>query len=161
MNKTKKSLLDKLVGWFIGILVLVACFILFLNVVLRELGYSLKWAEELTRFLIVWITFIGASMCVQDGSHVGIDVLPSRLGEKGKLVLSIIINLVCMAFTAVITYLGIKMVSQALNYNQKTPALMISMAVPYIGVPVGCALMVVRYVQQIWNSIIALRGKEA
>jgi len=35
MNKTKKSLLDKLVGWFIGILVLVACFILFLNVVLR------------------------------------------------------------------------------------------------------------------------------
>jgi len=100
-------------------------------------------------------------MCVQDGSHVGIDVLPSRLGEKGKLVLSIIINLVCMAFTAVITYLGIKMVSQALNYNQKTPALMISMAVPYIGVPVGCALMVVRYVQQIWNSIIALRGKEA
>ncbi|MGH0051861.1 MAG: TRAP transporter small permease [Sphaerochaetaceae bacterium] len=160
MSKTKVNVLNKLIGWFVGMLVLIACFVLFINVVLRALGYSLKWAEELTRYLIVWITFVGASMCVEDGSHVGIDVLPSRLGARGKLVLSIVINLIGVAFTAVMTYLGIKMVNQAIHFHQRTAAMMISMAIPYIGVPVGCGLMVVRYIQQIWYSINALLGKE-
>ena len=161
MSKTKRKFLDKIIEWFVGILVLFACFILFINVVLRVMGYSLKWAEELTRYLIVWITFVGASLCVEDGSHVGIDVLPSRLGPRGRLILSIVVNLICIVFTVVMTYMGIKMVSQALHFNQRTAAMMIPMAVPYIGVPVGCCLMVVRYIQQIWHSVNVLLEKEA
>ena len=110
MSQSDKSILDRIIGGFIGALILIACFVLFVNVVLRALGYSLKWAEELTRYIIVWVTFIGGSMCIQDGTHVGIDVLPSRLGPKGKLILSIIINLISLAFVAVMAYLGVEMV---------------------------------------------------
>ncbi len=161
MSQSDKSILDRIIGGFIGALILIACFVLFVNVVLRALGYSLKWAEELTRYIIVWVTFIGGSMCIQDGTHVGIDVLPSRLGPKGKLILSIIINLISLAFVAVMAYLGVEMVMQAIRFRQITAAMMIPMAVPYLGVPVGCALMSIRYIQQIHLSIKALGRKEA
>ena len=160
MATVKKSLLDKLIEVFVSILILAGCLVLFINVVLRALGYSLKWAEELTRYLIVWVTFIGGSLCVRDGSHVGVDVLMQKLGEKGKTRLSIIINLICLAFMAVMTYLGVQMVLQAVHFKQITPALLIPMAVPYLAIPVGSLLMVLRYIQLIWALLKDLKGKE-
>jgi len=40
--------------------------------VLRD---SLSWSEELARYLMVWATFIGASIGVKRGSHVGVEAL--------------------------------------------------------------------------------------
>jgi TRAP-type C4-dicarboxylate transport system permease small subunit len=43
------------------------------------LNQSLFWSEELARFLLVWLTFLGATVAYRRKAHPGIDVLYSRM----------------------------------------------------------------------------------
>lgn len=43
------------------------------------LNYSLFWSEETARFLLVWLTFLGATVAYYYGAHPGVDVLYRRL----------------------------------------------------------------------------------
>jgi len=57
------------------------------NVVLRYVFNSgLQVSEELSRFFFIWLTFIGAIVAMQDGTHLGIDSFINRLSRRGKLV---------------------------------------------------------------------------
>jgi TRAP-type C4-dicarboxylate transport system permease small subunit len=43
------------------------------------LNASLFWSEEVARYLLVWLTFLGATTAYYRGSHPGIDALTRRL----------------------------------------------------------------------------------
>lgn len=43
------------------------------------LNYSLFWSEELARFLLVWLTFLGATVAYFYGAHPGVDAIYRRL----------------------------------------------------------------------------------
>jgi TRAP-type transport system small permease protein len=69
--------------------------IVFLNVVLRY-GFDsgIHLSDELSRFALVWLTFLGAVLTLRDNGHVNIETLVARLSRRGRLV--------CMAATQVI-----------------------------------------------------------
>jgi TRAP-type C4-dicarboxylate transport system permease small subunit len=71
------------------------------NVVLRyTLNSGILVSEEMSRFLFVWLTFVGAVIAAREGSHLGVDTLVSRLPRGGKvfcLVVSEILILGCCA----------------------------------------------------------------
>ena len=55
----------------VGTGVLAATFLIFYNVILRQFSArSLAWAEELTRYIMIWVTFFGANLCIQNNVHV-------------------------------------------------------------------------------------------
>jgi TRAP-type C4-dicarboxylate transport system permease small subunit len=55
------------------------------NVVLRY-GFNsgITVSEELSRWLFVWMTFLGAVVAVRNHAHLGTDTLVSRLPVVGK-----------------------------------------------------------------------------
>ena len=56
------------------------------NVVLRyAFNSGIGVSEELSRFFFVWLTFIGAIVAMNDGTHLGMDNLVSKLSRRGKL----------------------------------------------------------------------------
>lgn len=60
-------------------------------------GFSVS--EELSRWLFVWLTFLGAVVAVRDNGHLGTDMLVSRLGPKGKKIcmgVSLVLMLYCL-----------------------------------------------------------------
>ena len=59
--------------------------LVFGNVVMRY-GFNsgITMSEELSRWLFVWLTFMGAIVAMKDGAHLGSDTLVSRLPLKGK-----------------------------------------------------------------------------
>jgi len=69
------------------------------NVVLRY-GFNtgIDFSEELSRFLFIWITFLGAIIAMRENAHLGLDtlirVLP-RMGKKACFGLSNLGMLVC------------------------------------------------------------------
>lgn len=65
------------------------------NVVLRY-GFNsgITVSEELSRWLFVWMTFLGALVALRNRGHLGTDTLVSRLPLAGKKI--------CMAFTYVL-----------------------------------------------------------
>ena len=74
--------------------------LVFGNVVLRY-GFNtgITVSEELSRWLFVWITFMGAIVAMKEGTHLGSDTLVSRLSIAGKkfcfVVAHLLMLLVC------------------------------------------------------------------
>ena len=75
--------LDMLSGLCLAIMVV----LVFGNVVLRYTANSgITVSEELSRWLFVWLTFMGAVVALREHGHLGTDVLVSRLPAVGNKV---------------------------------------------------------------------------
>src|SRR3546814_379287 len=60
----------------VGSLMLVMTILVFANVVLRYLfNSSLTWVEELTRYMMIWVAYLGAGLALRAGTHVAVEVL--------------------------------------------------------------------------------------
>src|ERR1700687_538147 len=69
------------------------------------LNYSLVWAEELGRYLFVWIVCIGAAIAVRRGAHVSVDFLVATLPRRVQAVLAFITELgICLFLLVIIVY---------------------------------------------------------
>ena len=69
------------------------------NVVLRYVFNSgITVSEEMSRFVFVWLTFIGAIVAMREGAHLGVDTLVNKLSRTGKkicLAISEFLMLIC------------------------------------------------------------------
>jgi TRAP-type C4-dicarboxylate transport system permease small subunit len=90
----------RLISYLIAALLAVMVVLVFGNVVMRYVfnsGFSIS--EELSRWLFVWLTFLGAVVAVRSNQHLGTDMLVGRLGPAGKKVcmgLSLLLMLYCL-----------------------------------------------------------------
>lgn len=75
----------RFLSWLIvGFLALMVVLV-FTNVVLRyAMNSGISISEELSRWLFVWLTFLGAVIAMHEGAHLGTDTLVSRLPVAGK-----------------------------------------------------------------------------
>lgn len=48
-------------------------------------GAPIPWSEEVARFSLIWLTFLAASFVMAEGRHITVDVLSSRLGDRGRV----------------------------------------------------------------------------
>lgn len=139
----------------IGALLITASFVLFVNVVARYgFNNSFTWAEELTRYAIVWMVFVGGSVAARKGAHIGVDVLARLLGERAAArVLTVGVDLLCVAFSLFLVFFGWELVAQAREFGQLTPALQIPLWTVQLAIPVGGALMALRFAQRIVGAL--------
>ncbi len=72
------------------------------------LNNSLFWAEELSRYLLVWLTFLGASVAYRRNVHPGIDVIYNRFPNIIQKIFSIAVHYICIALFGVMIFYGIK-----------------------------------------------------
>jgi TRAP-type C4-dicarboxylate transport system permease small subunit len=73
----------------VGLMVMVA--LVFGNAVLRYLFNSgITVSEELSRWIFVWITFLGAVVAIRNHAHLGTDFLVGRLPPLGKKICLVI-----------------------------------------------------------------------
>mgnify|MGYP002346297327 CR=1 FL=1 len=90
----------QLISYLIAALLAVMVVLVFGNVFMRyafNSGFSIS--EELSRWLFVWMTFLGAVAALRSNAHLGTDMLVGKLGPKGKKVcmgLSLLLMLYCL-----------------------------------------------------------------
>lgn len=70
------------------------------------LNQSLFWSEELARFLLVWLSFLGASVAYRRKVHPGIDVLTSRMPHIPRKLCVVIVHIVSLIFFLVLIFYG-------------------------------------------------------
>lgn len=74
--------------------------LVFGNVVLRYVFNSgITISEELSRWLFVWMTFLGAVVALKDNGHLGTDMVVSQFGRTGKRVCLVIAQLAMLFVT--------------------------------------------------------------
>jgi len=98
------------------------------------------WAEEAARYLTIWSVFIGASLGVKKGAHIGVEAFVMILPKKLKQYIDIITNIVCIGFCVAIAYVGYDYLLKLNATGQLSPAMRIPMIIAYAAVPLGCFL---------------------
>lgn len=114
--------------------------IIFLQVVLRYVFQSpFSWAEELARYLLIWITCLGSAYAIRDGMHISIGYLRSKLKDSARTVLTVVIYVMTLGFFVYCIKEG--MLFSFAQWTQRSTAMQIPMTVPYIAIPLGFAIM--------------------
>ncbi len=146
--QTLERFAERVAYWTgICVMVLVAAFTLLIavSVFLRYgLSRGLDWTEELGRYLMIWMGFLGASLALRNGAHVGVDMVRAALPRAVRRVVILIGSLIICSFFVMVTYQGIRLVSMV--QEQESLVLPISMFWPYLAIPVGTLLMLVQLV---------------
>jgi TRAP-type C4-dicarboxylate transport system permease small subunit len=114
--------------------------VVFLQVLFRYLLHlPLFWTEEFARYCLVWASLLGAAVALKRGEHIAVTfflfIFPKRLTralvEAARISVALIL--------AVMVWGGIKLV--VVTSAQISPALRIPMAIPYLALPIGSAIM--------------------
>lgn len=128
--------------WALVLLLSAMAVIVFANVSLRYLtNFSITWAEEVARYLMVWMTFIGAGLALRTGGHVAIGNFQEMLGPGAQRVVRGLILCLLLAFFAIMIWMG-KDYMDRMRF-QVTPATRISFSYIYAAMPIGFALLIV------------------
>ncbi len=148
------KLINKIEENIIGVGLLSSVLLVFANVILRYiLKSSSTWIEEIVRYLIIWITFIGSAVCFRRMSHMGIDLIFSFVKGGVKKSIEIFILLASITFMAFMLKYGIDIVIFTKNSGQITPALGMQLYLIYIGLPFGAFLSLFELVQLLYHKI--------
>jgi C4-dicarboxylate transporter DctQ subunit len=148
---------QKLERGFLGGAIIFSSLLLFINVIMRYVFlYPIYWAEELCRYLMVWMIFIGASQVTLQGGHVAVDIVPRLLPKRANLVLAFLVNGISILFCLVLAYFAYRQMMRVKIAHQISPAMELPMWVAYLAIPLGTGLMSIRYVQQM---ILRARGR--
>ena len=70
------------------------------------LNSSLFWSEELARYILVWLSFLGATVAYYRNLHPGVDTLNSMLPQKQQHITRLTVDFVAMALAAVMVVSG-------------------------------------------------------
>jgi TRAP-type C4-dicarboxylate transport system permease small subunit len=131
--------------------------IIFVQVVSRyAFNHSLYWSEEIGRYILIWITFLGASVGVKRFSHIGIDFIYNKSPEKIRKILDFLIILLGLFFAFVLLWFGYK-IAYFVRF-QKSAALLMPMTVPYAAIFAGGVLIFIHYLNLLLNFILG-KGK--
>ncbi len=160
LRETMRGLSDRLGKATEGALCIVTAAVVLLigaQVVFRYvLNHSIFWAEELGRIFLVWITFLGAAAAFKRGGHMGVDIIVRRLSPRARGI--------CRCFVlSVASWFFLTLVVYGLRYcwfvsSQKTPALGIPMAIPYLVIPLSGLLFLLHAGEQLAEAFSDLQA---
>ncbi len=130
-----------------------AAIIAIVQVILRTFfNYIIFWSEEAVIYLIILATFVGAVITLRRNEHVGVDVLPVFLKERGKRVFGVLSALLVALYCAVFGVLGWVMITEPAALNVVTPALKLPLWVVQISLPIGLTLMFLRALEIVYRT---------
>lgn len=146
-RRSTVKLVDGIIAALLGAIFLLVV----MNVFCRyALNYSFGWADELSRFLFVWVGFLGTATAFADNEHVSLDMVVDRLPRPAARVVRAIAMAGCLAIFAVFLQQGWLLVSRTVNAS---PALDIPMWLVYLCVPIASFLGVVYGVEKLLHLL--------
>jgi len=120
----------------------------------------LPWTEELARFLLIWVTFLGAASVTRRKLHIKVEFLSQRYPPRTAAALNALIYLVMALFMGVIGWGSIVLFDSSWPVHAGTmPALRMSWV--YLGAILGVVMMVVICLNHCLREVRFLAGRAA
>ena len=115
------------------------------------LNDSLAWTEEIARYGLIWVVFIGAVMVTRRNSHIAVELLSNILPPSvARTVLLVFIDVVKLLFVGLMAYFSVTIVER-MHYQRMT-VIDMPMSVVYAGVTLGCIGMFARQIHNFWRN---------
>lgn len=130
----------------------VLAFVVFLQFFTRYiLNDSLAWTEEIARFLLIGVTFIGAIMATRKQSHIAVEFIYRWVSRKGRVIAQFVIDVITTGFFIILAIL-------TMQIAKRTRQLMVSVELPKSTVYwIVAAAFVAMALYSAWNMWVHLR----
>jgi TRAP-type C4-dicarboxylate transport system permease small subunit len=133
-------------------IVLMSCLsvVLFIQVFFRYvLGASLSWSEELSRYMFIWLVYIGIAYGCKVMRHIKIDAGLYLFPKKARKYVVILGDIIFFLFALAIVHYSWILEQKQIMFGQLSPAMQIPMWIPYGAPLVGFTLTAIRELQTI------------
>ena len=157
LNKVS-DVVNTLVEYVVAILMGLMTIVVFVQVLFRLTAGSLPWSEELARYMMIYLVYMGASVGVKHGDHIAVEVVAGMLPKKGQDILQILVDLLMLVCFAIIIFYGLRVVNVAMM--QRSPAMQVSMGLIYASLVIGGGLMFLQGLIDLIKTIARLAGGE-
>lgn len=117
------------------------CIILFAQVVFRYAGASLGWSEEVSRHLLVAITFLGGTVAYKRASFIGLKGFGHKLGPAIQQAIVVGLQILTLACFGLIAWFGAVYTLKAAEHTSSS--LQIPMSIPFSVIPAASVIFVI------------------
>ena len=136
----------------IGLVLAVMVVLVFGNVVLRY-GFNsgIAVSEELSRYLFIWLTFLGAIVAVHEHEHLGVDTLVKLLPRGGKVFCVVASELLMLVAVALLFWGSWK--QTLINLDTRSPVSQVPLALIYVAGLVASVLIGVLILRNLYKVL--------
>ncbi len=157
-------LLDKhLEEWLLIALIPAFSMIIIADVFLRYLfDYSTDWGGEMSRYLLVFTSYIGASLCIRTQRHVRVDIIFRLVGPSTQRVLDFFADVCFAILCGYVVVFSLKVIQLHVKYGTPSASLTlqnlgVTLAIAYTALPFGWGLMGFRLIQRMVRNLVKRR----
>ncbi len=115
------------------------------------LNNSIYWSGEVSRILLVFISFLGSTVAYKHKAHIGIDIFIEKLAGRNKKALNFTIELFFLLFWLLVFVESFKLMPIFLM--QTTATLEIPYAYFFSAVPISSLLWIIHIINNIFSII--------
>lgn len=146
------QLLNRISEVALILILAVLAVVVFLQVIFRYLLHlPLFWTEEFARYCLIWASLLGAGVALKRGEHIAVTIFLERLPSSLVKGATFVARVAVAVMLLVVLWGGIELVS--ITSAQTSPALRIPMAVPYLALPLGAAVMLIHLLASLLNPL--------
>ena len=127
--------------------------VVILEVVTRTAGSTFIWTEELSRWLLVWMTFIGASVVLREKGHIRVEYFISICPKKLGKVIHVTGETGILVFLYFFTVLAWRVAVDALR--MEGDIILLPMFYPKLGLVIGGGLMLIHQLHLLIRAIVS------
>lgn len=157
--KTITKIIDfinrRIVGSILILMMAIMSIIIIMQVLFRLLNLAvMTWTEELARYLMIYITFLGMAYACKSKELARIEYLDSMLRGLPRKIIGVFVLLVQISFFSATFTAGIEIMKKV--FAQKSPAMQISMAIPYGAMMIGCLFALINCIYDLAMQFVKL-----
>lgn len=142
--------LDKVCSVAIVIMLGLMVVITSLQIICRTWFTALSWSDEVTRYLLIWSTFLGASVVYRHSGHISVTLFQENMPAGAKKAMRVAVHVICFALFTVLLYYSIRYCGKL---NKTATALPIKMKYIYLCIPFSMGAMMVHALTMMLHEI--------
>ena len=151
------NVLDKICGVMIVLMIGAMVIITGAQIICRTWFTALSWSDEVTRDLLIWSTFFGATCVYRHGGNISITFVQNAFPEKVSKLLRILVHAICLVLFAVLLYYGCMYTGKL---TKTATALPIKMKYVFVCIPISMAILMYHAFVMMLDEILAKPNAE-
>lgn len=134
--------------FFFAILIVILVQIFLRNIV----GHGLQWAEEVARYLHVWVTYIGIAYATRMNTHIKIDIVQRKLPANVRKILLMVLQVVLLVLFCILFKGSVQDCMTIAKHGNMADSMNVSQNWMYMAAPIGYVLCIFRLLQNfVWK----------
>jgi len=163
-EKSSKTVIGRVIS-IVGIIIdtfeagsLIACMgaltiLLNADVIAREFFRSIYFTDEISKFLVIFTTFVGLSYGVRRARHIRMGAFMDMMNPRWEKAFIIIISISSSAVMFVMGYASYKYLVHSMRLGHMTPALRLPFWLFYLIMPIGFFMAGIQYIRTIIKNV--------